>query len=342
MELQKWLKWTFLHTEENSYNSQKTVWGKIMDDRFANNRRFYEKQVKPLIEEKFPQYAGRIAVGIAGEGSDCFGYDDFISRDHDFGTGVCLWVNDEDMETFGYMLSIAYNELAERQPGNTLTERLKQRRGVMTIRRFYSYILGIDCDTENCRLSEEDWQRLDHTCLATAVNGEVFRDDLGEFTAFRKMLLGYYPERIWKTRIVNELHKFSSALQVNYARCMSREDLVTARACRQKGVEAAMELFFLMKREYPPYYKWTYKRMTELDNEGVFSKLIYHLAEMVSQNDAWEGRSYDPNILNTNDGIVNATEHLGGYIAGLLKEQGLIKRPDPYLERHVDEILDTM
>ena len=54
------------------------------------NRRFYDEYVADLIHTKFGQYEDRIAVGIAGEGSDCFGYDDLISRDHDFGTGVCL------------------------------------------------------------------------------------------------------------------------------------------------------------------------------------------------------------------------------------------------------------
>lgn len=50
------------------------------------NRRFYDRSVAGMIRERFPEYKGRIAVGIAGKGSDCFGYDDEISRDHDFGT----------------------------------------------------------------------------------------------------------------------------------------------------------------------------------------------------------------------------------------------------------------
>ena len=75
-----------------------------MDTQIDNSRRFYEKQVAPLIREKFPEYEERIAVGLAGEGSDCFGYDDFMSRDHDFGTGVCLWLTDEDMALFGQKL----------------------------------------------------------------------------------------------------------------------------------------------------------------------------------------------------------------------------------------------
>ncbi|MBP3868605.1 MAG: hypothetical protein J6D38_05780, partial [Solobacterium sp.] len=101
------------------------------------NRRFYEREVADLIHTRFPEYERRIAVGIAGEGSDCFGYDDEISRDHDFGTGVCLWVTEEDMGRFGFQLSIAYNELVDRVERSYYTERLRERRGVMTIHDFY-------------------------------------------------------------------------------------------------------------------------------------------------------------------------------------------------------------
>ena len=250
-----------------------------MSDVIAKNRRFYDEHVAELIHSGFPEYEDRIAVGIAGEGSDCFGYDDEISRDHDFGTGVCLWVTDEDMERFGYKLSIAYNELTDSVHRSYYTKRLRERRGVMTIHDFYSGILQVDCDTDHCHLSEADWYYLDHTCLKTATNGEVFRDDLGMFSSFRRLLLDYYPDRVWRTRIAEQLHAYAAALQVNYARCMSRRDTVAAQLCRSQGLAAAMELYFLLKREYPPYYKWTFRALTELDRAGTFSGKIKALAE---------------------------------------------------------------
>ncbi len=313
-----------------------------MDTQIDNSRRFYEKQVAPLIREKFPEYEGRIAVGLAGEGSDCFGYDDFMSRDHDFGTGVCLWLTDEDMALFGEKLDRAYNDLIDRQPGNNLTARLRERRGAMTVHDFYSNILGIDCDTDRAVLSEKDWKALDHSCLATAVNGEVFRDDTGAFTRFRNMLLSYYPERVWKERIVNELHTFSMALQVNYARCMSRDDTVAAKLCHLHGLEAAMQLFFLLKREYPPYYKWTYRRLCEIDQGGLFSKWVRELSEVPCDKEAWAGKTYNGKYINLSDRVVLLSERIAETIAKMLMEQGLTDSPDPYLEKHVDEILKTM
>ena len=303
------------------------------------NRRFYEREVADLIHTRFPEYERRIAVGIVGEGSDCFGYDDEISRDHDFGTGVCLWVTEEDMGRFGFQLSIAYNELVDRVERSYYTERLRERRGVMTIHDFYSDILHIDCDTDNCQMTESDWYKLDHSCLKTATNGEVFRDDLGRFTAFRNLLLAYYPDRVWKTRIAEQLHLYASSLQVNYARCMSRGDTVAAELCRSQGLRSAMELYFLLKREYPPYYKWTYRAMSDLDAEGIFSAKIRELAEETIDRNAWNGTRYHPNRQNYKDRIVSLAEEIGSEIELMLKERQLITSPGRYLELHVNEVL---
>ena len=188
-------------------------------------------------------------------------------------------------------------------------------------------------------ITDEDWEKIDHNCLATAVNGTVFRDDVGEFTAFRRLLLDYYPDKIWKERIAGALHKFSAALQVNYARCMSRKDIVAARLCHMNGLEAAMELFFLMKREYPPYYKWTYRRMTELDETGLFSGLVAELSELNCDLSAWVKRSYKPDEINMSDSIIVITEQIAGCIVSMLQTNGLTKGTDPYLERYVNEII---
>ncbi|MCR5520961.1 MAG: DUF4037 domain-containing protein [Lachnospiraceae bacterium] len=319
-----------------------------MTERFTESRRFYENEVAPMIHGRFAEYEDRIAVGLAGEGSDCFGYDDLISRDHDFGTGVCLWLTEEDMCEFGKDLSDAYGELLDLHGGGGLSARLRERRGVMTVNDFYSNVLGANVDAEmivtelrdrEAVQGDEFWNIIDDSCLATAVNGEVFRDDPGVFTAFRNMLLDYYPESVWRMRIAEELHKYASALQVNYARCMTRGDVVTANICRHRGIEAAMQLFFLLKREYPPYYKWTYRRMEELDRDGTFCGLIRDLSENREKFENWKNRRYDPDKLNYDDKTVVIGERIASLIVNMLGQRGFIRSTDPYLENYVDEVL---
>ena len=310
-----------------------------MGSSLESSRRFYENTVRPMINEYFSEYEDRIAVGLSGEGSDCFGYDDFISRDHDFGTGVCLWITDEDYEKFGKELAAKYEELVDAVPNNNLSVRLRQRRGVMTIHDFYSSILWIDCDTENALITDSDWQNMDHNCIATAVNGEVFRDDLGTFTAYREKLLEYYPDHIWRQRLAEGLHKYALALQVNYARCMARDDTVAARLCHMEGLEAAMELYFLLKKQFKPYYKWTYRRLAELDNDGIFSQQIKRLAEEPGDYSVWKGKGYHPNYLNLSDPLVVVAERVAASIVKMMNELGLTEGKDPYLERYVDEVM---
>ena len=53
-------------------------------------RAYYEQFGKRMIREQFSEYADRIAVGLVGEGSECLGFDDMLSEDHDYGAAsVC-------------------------------------------------------------------------------------------------------------------------------------------------------------------------------------------------------------------------------------------------------------
>lgn len=46
-------------------------------------RKFYTEVGKKMIADEFGDYQNRIAVGLVGHGSECFGFDDEVSRDHD-------------------------------------------------------------------------------------------------------------------------------------------------------------------------------------------------------------------------------------------------------------------
>ena len=104
-------------------------------------RACYERYGRPMIHEQFPEYEGRIAVGLVGRGSECLGFDDELSRDHDFAPGFCLWLPEEDEERIGLSLRRAYRALGLEKPTqrNAMAE---ESRGVHSIERFYRRYTG--------------------------------------------------------------------------------------------------------------------------------------------------------------------------------------------------------
>ncbi len=67
-------------------------------------KRYYEEVGRPMLERDFPELLPRLAAGLVGEGSECLGFDDAISQDHDFGAGFCLWFSAEDYNQYGNAL----------------------------------------------------------------------------------------------------------------------------------------------------------------------------------------------------------------------------------------------
>jgi len=325
-------------------------------------REFYENYIAAIINEKFAEYETRIAVGVVGEGSECFGYDDEFSRDHDFGYGVCLWLTDEDYNVIAPELSASYygvlrdfeSDLADKGVKDTIKTidmdtgrtRYDQRRGVMKISDFYQNLLGINFDMDVPSLTEAQWFYIEEWKLAVATNGEVFRDDLGKFSGIRKMLLGHYPKRIWRMRLVNAMHGYAAAAQANYPRCMARGDEVTAAICRNQGLERAMEIVFLLSRRFAPYYKWTFRAMGELPYDKKIpnsncknwiiqiSELLERIATAGSQSSAWQRYCYSSDSINNADELVRLFDKVAALIVAELNKQGLTDSVDPFLEIH--------
>ena len=61
------------------------------------SRAFFEEYGMPMLQEEFPQLLMYLAAGLTGSGSECFGFDDEVSRDHDFEPGFCIFLPGEEV-----------------------------------------------------------------------------------------------------------------------------------------------------------------------------------------------------------------------------------------------------
>lgn len=242
------------------------------------SRRFYDACGKPMIEEQFGDVAGRIAVGLVGEGSECFGFDDALSADHDFEPGFCLWLTPEDEREFGFRLERAYAKLPREFCGYRrapLSPVGGNRHGVFVIGDFYRRLLGVESPPDDPRW----WLATPATALAVACNGEIFRDDLGAFSAVRQVLAEGYPEDVRRKKIAAHTALLSQAGEYNYGRCVQRGERGAAQLAVFEFVRHTISVIYLLNRVYEPFYKWAYRGMRNLPVFADLEPVLTELAE---------------------------------------------------------------
>ena len=227
------------------------------------SRRYYEDFGKKALQAAFPDLFGRMAIGLAGEGSECFGFDDEISRDHDWGPSFCIWLSEKDYLMHAIRVQEVYDKLPGWYDGFEPREETAQgagRVGVLCIQSWYRKFTGFARGPQTIR----EWRRVPETWLAVATNGEVFEDPMGEFSQIRDHLLGYYPEDVRLKKLAGRCAVMAQAGQYNYPRCAKRGEAVAMELALAEFIRAACSMVYLLNRRYMPFYKWMHRGMREL------------------------------------------------------------------------------
>lgn len=248
-------------------------------------RKFYEEAGAEMISRNFGDLENRIAVGLVGHGSECFGFDDQTSRDHDFETGFCLWLTKDDEEKIGFRLMRAYDKLVKSVNGERADRVVENGfQGVFVTGDFYRRYTGCD----GAPKTWQDWLYTNSAYFAEATNGEVFRDDLGEFTKIRNEILHGMPEDVRAKKIGSCSLKAAQSGQYNYARCLAHGEEGAAMLALFEFVTNAIELAFLLNRKHCPYYKWALRSMDGLDK---FAELKQPLEYLLTADNDKAGQS---------------------------------------------------
>ena len=242
-------------------------------------RDYFERCGRPMLERDFPELMPFLAAGLCGSGSECFGWDDEVSRDHDFEPGFCLFLPEEALvdRRQEFLLERAYAKLPKDFEGVSrpaLQPVGGARHGVLRTADFFRRTVG----SENGVLRTADWLSLPEQALAEATNGAVFFDDWGELSRIRGQL-AYYPEDIRLKRLAGRLLLAAQAGPYNYRRCLAHGERGAAQLAAFEFADSASAAAFLLARRYRPYYKWRFRALRELP---LLSELASPLEELLT------------------------------------------------------------
>ena len=292
-------------------------------------RGYFEAYGRAMLENEFSDLLPLLAVGAVGSGSDRYGFDDEVSRDHDFEPGFCIFLPDETLVSRRqeFRLERAYAKLPKtflgvsRQPISPVGG---NRNGVFRTSEFYRRAAG----SPDGQLSPEQWLTLPDYALAEAVNGEVFFDNFGQFTEIRERL-SRIPEDIRKKRLAGNLLLMAQSGQYNFRRCLAHGEPEAAQLALYEFVQAALRTAFLLQNRYLPYYKWSFRALRTLDGGAALAEKLSVL--LSGDTDAVPAARKSDII-----------EEISADCIAILREQRLSNSDSPDLERHAYAVNDCI
>lgn len=229
------------------------------------DREYYETVGKPMLEDKYSDKLSRMVIGMFGEGSDCFGYDDKYSMDHDWGPGFYIWLDKELYDEIGESLNRDYDALPEGFHGykRMNTEHGKRRIGVCSVEGFCIYYLGNDAYEQwkqDGAIKPDTMLSIPMYKLAAFCNGDIFYagDSVkdGSLCGIRKYIQGYYDEATITRLLCQYLAEFGQNAQYNYPRMKNRGDVSVSMQLLHTGLRKAVTAAYILNKLYAPHDKW--------------------------------------------------------------------------------------
>ncbi len=227
-------------------------------------REYFEQHGQEMLEAQFADVLPLLAAGLFGGGSECGGFDDETSRDHDFEPGFCLFLPDEEMldRKTAFALERAYYKLPKEFAGlkrSLLAPVGAQRRGVLRTGEFFENLVG----SPDGVLTLERWLKIPSQSLFEATNGEMYFDNFGAVSAIRARL-SQMPGDVRRKRLAAQLLLMAQSGQYNYRRCLSHGETAAAQLAATEFVKSTLSTVFLLNARYMPYYKWSFRALRSL------------------------------------------------------------------------------
>ncbi len=293
------------------------------------SERYYEAFGKAMIHEQFPQFEGVIAVGLCGSGSECLGYDDEISRDHDFEPGFCMFIPGEDVvdRRSAFLMERAYAKLPKEFEGfskSMVSPAGGSRRGVIRQEDFLTQKLG----RSDGRLTLSDWLTIPEQYILEVTNGKIYRDDSGAFSGVRERL-ARMPEDIRRKKLAGSILTMAQAGQYNYKRCCEHGEPAAAQMAIAEFVKAGIHTCMLLNGAYTPFYKWSFRALRRQEKLSLLAAYFEYLITTPNDGEYSEEKFY-------------SIQEIAGYVIDELQTQGLTEAICGDLEKHAYSVNDSI
>ncbi len=231
----------------------------------ALSRLYYEGVVGPAVAARWPGLPH--AAGRLGSGSDVLGYDDAVSRDHDWGLRVNLLVSPEVIKQVDAHLETVLPDTFGGHPTRFATSwdpEVRHRVQVEDVATFVAARTGI---TASGPSSVADWLGLTGQAVLEVSGGTVFVDTAGELTAARRHLT-WYPDDLWAYVVATDWARIGQELPF-VGRAADRGDDLGSRVIAARLVDVAIHLAHLLERRWSPYAKWMGTSLSRLPRAGI-------------------------------------------------------------------------
>ena len=301
------------------------------------SKEYFEAFGKEVLETEFSAALPLLAVGLVGGGSECLGFDDEVSTDHDFEPGFCIFLPDEETvdRRTAFLLERAYAKLPKEFMGfirSPLNPVGGNRHGVIRMEDFFLEKVG----SRDGRLSLGQWFSVPEQGLLEATSGAVFFDNLGKFSEIRKRL-GYFPEDIRLKKLSGHLLLMAQSGQYNYNRCILRGNTAAAQMAVFEFTKSALHTIYLLNRTYMPYYKWSFRGLEGLP---ILGDLTGDLEYLISSGNSTDEANKKRDLIESICGKISDELRL----LGLTEKEGTELEPQAYAvnEKITDHSIRTL
>lgn len=259
------------------------------------SRRFYTDIVRPWLSEAASDL--RYSAALIGYGSELLGFDDEISKDHNWGPRVHIYVVQSDFGDYARRLVDEFSRVAPTTYlGEPIGWRSRPHPAASGVESAGAFEHGLEFHTLEALLeghfdvrsveglSAVQWLGFAEQKLLAFTSGAVFHDDDGRLGQARDRL-GYFPDDVWLYKIACQWRRIAEE-QAFVGRAGQVGDDLGSRVIAARLVRDVMRMGFLLERRYAPYSKWLGTGFARLPIAGSLAPLLNQA--LLAQE--WTGR----------------------------------------------------